>query len=115
MDARDFDKIEKRAVTKFLFLQGKAPKEVHVILTETLACFLLGRAKDLSAPLYSHCRRMIRIFSAFCCPTPSTYVCVVLWDVTCTTFRILTVPSSPGSSKSSLTVIKVLFIHRLMD
>ena len=34
------------------FLQGKAPKEIHAILTETLACFLPGRAKDLSAPLY---------------------------------------------------------------
>jgi len=37
--------------------QGKAPKEIHAILTETLACFLPGRAKDLSAlstvpPLY---------------------------------------------------------------
>ena len=28
------------------------PKEIHAILTETLACFLPGRAKDLSAPLY---------------------------------------------------------------
>ena len=34
-------------------LQGKAPKEIHAILTETLACFLLGRAKDLSARLYN--------------------------------------------------------------
>ena len=34
-------------------LQGKAPKEIHAILTETLACFLPGRAKYLSAPLYS--------------------------------------------------------------
>jgi len=51
-DACDFNKIETRAVTKFLFLQGKALKEVHAILTETLACFLPGRAKDLSAPLY---------------------------------------------------------------
>ena len=25
-------------------------KEIHAILTETLACFLRGRAKDLSAP-----------------------------------------------------------------
>jgi len=33
-------------------LQGKAPKEIHAILTETLACFLPGRAKDLSAPVY---------------------------------------------------------------
>ena len=29
------------------------PKEIHAVLTETLACFLLGRAKDLSAPLYN--------------------------------------------------------------
>ena len=51
-DTRDFNKIETRAVIKFIFLQGKAPKEIHTILTETLACFLPGRAKDLSAPLY---------------------------------------------------------------
>jgi hypothetical protein len=51
-DAHDFNKIETRAVIKFLFLQGKAPKEIHAILTETLAWFLPGRAKDLSAPLY---------------------------------------------------------------
>ena len=51
-DVRDFNKIEPRAVIKFLFLQGKEPKEIHAILTETLACFLPGRAKDLSAPLY---------------------------------------------------------------
>jgi len=52
-DARDFNNIETRAVIKFFFLQGKAPKEIHAILTETLACFLLGRAKALSAPLYN--------------------------------------------------------------
>ena len=51
-DACNFIKIETRAVIKFLFLQGKAPKEIHTILTETLACFLPGRAKDLSASLY---------------------------------------------------------------
>ena len=38
-DARDFNNIE-------------TPKEIYAILTETLACFLPGRAKDLSAPLY---------------------------------------------------------------
>ena len=37
----------------FFVLQGKAPKEIHAILTETLACFLPGLAKDLSAPLYN--------------------------------------------------------------
>ena len=50
-DARDLNNIETRAVIKvFFFLQVKAPKEIHAILTETLACFLPGRAKDLSAP-----------------------------------------------------------------
>jgi len=33
-------------------LQGKVPKGIHVILTETLACFLPGQAKDISALLY---------------------------------------------------------------
>jgi len=45
MDARDFNNIETRAVMKlfFFFLQGKAPKEIHAILTETLAfSFLVG-------------------------------------------------------------------------
>jgi len=51
-DARDFNNIETRAVTFFCFLQGKAPKEIHAILTGILACFLPGRAKDLSASLY---------------------------------------------------------------
>jgi len=45
-DARDFNNIQTRAVIKLFFLQGKAPKEIHAILTETLACFLPGRAKD---------------------------------------------------------------------
>jgi len=60
-DARDFNKIETRAVFKFVFLQGGAPKEIHAILTETLACFLPGRAKDLSAPLISHRIRNLSI------------------------------------------------------
>ena len=52
-DARDFNNIETRAVINFFFfLQNKAPKEIRAILTEILACFLPGRAKDLSAPLY---------------------------------------------------------------
>jgi len=36
----------------FFFLQGKAPKEIQAILTETLVCFIPDRDKDLSAPLY---------------------------------------------------------------
>ena len=36
-EAREFNNIETRAVIKcFFFLQGKAPKEIHAILTETL-------------------------------------------------------------------------------
>ena len=51
-DARGFNCIETRAVIKFsFFLQGKALKEIHAILTETLACFLPGRANNLSTPL----------------------------------------------------------------
>jgi hypothetical protein len=34
----------------FFPLQGKAPKEIHAILTETLACFLPDRV-DLLASL----------------------------------------------------------------
>jgi len=49
-DAHDFNN-ETRAVIKFFFLQGKAPKEIHAILTQTLAYFLSGRAKDLSEHL----------------------------------------------------------------
>ena len=35
-DARYFNNIETRAVIKFFFLQGKAPKEIQAILKETL-------------------------------------------------------------------------------
>ena len=35
-DAHDFSNIETRAVIEFFPLQGKAPKEIHAILTETL-------------------------------------------------------------------------------
>ena len=53
-DGRDFNNIVTRAVIKFIFypLQGKVPKGIHAILKEILDCFLPGRAKDLSAPLY---------------------------------------------------------------
>jgi len=52
-NARDFNNIETRVLIKFFFpLQGKAPKEIDATLRETLTCFVPGRAKDLSAPLY---------------------------------------------------------------
>jgi len=43
--------IRELSSSLFFSLQGKAPKEIHAILTETLACFLPGWAKDLSALL----------------------------------------------------------------
>jgi len=52
-DTCDFNKIKMQAVIKFLFLRGKALKEIHAILTETLTCFLPDRVKDLSTPLYN--------------------------------------------------------------
>jgi len=35
-DACDFNNMETQAVIKFFFLQGKAPKEIHTILTVLL-------------------------------------------------------------------------------
>ena len=52
-EARDFSNMEKRAVIKFLFLQGKAPKEIHTILTETL-----GK----QAPLYATVKNWVAQF-----------------------------------------------------
>jgi len=34
--ARNFNNMETQAVIMFFFLQGKAPKEIHTILIETL-------------------------------------------------------------------------------
>jgi len=51
-DAHDFNNIETRDVIKFFFfLQDKASKDIDAILTETLACYIPGRPKDLSAQL----------------------------------------------------------------
>ena len=50
-DARNFNNIETRAGIKIFFLQGNELKKIHAFLTESLACFLPGQAKDLSAPL----------------------------------------------------------------
>jgi len=52
-DARDSDNIETRAVVKFFFLQGKAPKEIHAILTETLG---------EHAPLYATVKNWVAQF-----------------------------------------------------
>jgi len=48
----------RRELSSSIFpTRRKAPKKIDAILTETLACFLPGRAKDLSAPPYSDYRR----------------------------------------------------------
>ena len=51
---RSISTASRRELSSFFFLQGKAPKEIHAILTETLAYFLPGRAKDLTASLYRY-------------------------------------------------------------
>jgi len=56
------------------FLQGKAPKEIHAILTETLACFLPGRAKDLSAPLHNEPTNEKLIGNLSYCPLSHCYM-----------------------------------------
>ena len=52
-DARDFNNIETRVVINFFFLQGKAPKEIHDILTETLG---------EHAPLYPTVKKWVAHF-----------------------------------------------------
>jgi len=52
--------------SSFFFLQSKAPKEIYAIVTETLACFLPGRAKDLSAPMYTTSHTQKSAISTVC-------------------------------------------------
>jgi len=52
-DMRNFNNMEMQAVIKFFFLQGKAPKEIHAILTETLG---------EHAPLYSTIKHWVAQF-----------------------------------------------------
>jgi hypothetical protein len=49
-DARDFNNIETQGVIVFFFLQGKASKEIHAILTETLSEHAPCK-KNLSGPV----------------------------------------------------------------
>jgi len=61
-DSRDLNKIETRAVIKFFFfLQGKAPKEIHAILTVTLGEY---------APFYATVKNWVAQFK---CGDFSTY------------------------------------------
>jgi len=56
-EARDFNNIEMVSCHQAFFLQGKVPKEIHAILTETLTCFIPGQAKDFtSTPVHTPAR-----------------------------------------------------------
>jgi len=50
-DARDFNNIETRAVIKFLFLQGKVPKEIYVILNLRGTCPIVFHRQKLGGPV----------------------------------------------------------------
>ena len=52
-DTRHFNNMETRAVIKFFFLQGKAPKEIHAILTQTFG---------EHAPLYATVKNWVAQF-----------------------------------------------------
>ena len=62
-DTHDFNNTEMRAVIKFFFLQGKAPKEIHAILTQTLG---------ERAPSYATVKNSVAQFKhdVFTCDTP---------------------------------------------
>jgi len=55
-DARDFNNIETRAVIKSFFFPARQDAEGNSRHSDRkiIACFLPGRAKDLSAPLCSN-------------------------------------------------------------
>jgi len=52
-DTHHFNNMETRAVIKFFFLQGKAPKEIHAILTQTFG---------EHAPLYATVKNWVAQF-----------------------------------------------------
>ena len=59
-DARDFITSRRELSSSSFSLQGNAPKEIHAILTETLAGFLPGRVTDSAAPLYRILHRKLQ-------------------------------------------------------
>ena len=64
-----FQKHRDASCHKFFFLQGNTLKEIHAIRTETLACFLPGQAKDLSAPLHEFPKAKMCWFPSSACLT----------------------------------------------
>jgi len=51
---REIPTSRRELSSSFFPLQGKAPKKIQAILTETLACFLPGRTKDFFNYIYIH-------------------------------------------------------------
>jgi len=78
-DARNFNNIETRAVIKyFFFLRGKAPKEIHAILIETLG---------EHAPFYATVKIWVAQFkrdnfSTCDAPRPGPPKTVTTWEIT---------------------------------
>ena len=64
-DACDFNNIETRAIIKVFFLQGKARKEIHAILQETL-----GEHAPSKATVKNWVAQFKRDFSACDAPCP---------------------------------------------
>jgi len=80
-------------------LQGKAPKEIQAILTKTLACFLPGQAKDLSAPLYiSHIRSL-----------HSIHLGLIIISITC--FVNLLTPNDDYSGRTAPLTSKCVILY----
>ena len=53
-EARNFNNIETRVVIKYFFLQGKALKEIHAILTNIRGtCTILCHRQKLGGPVYT--------------------------------------------------------------
>ena len=74
-NGRNFNNIETRVVIKFFFfLQGKAPKEIHAILTETLACFLLAGLRTYQHPCDVYSGQQLWLGS----PVSHAYIAVIL-------------------------------------
>ena len=95
-DARDFNNIATRALIKFFSPpQGKASKEIHAILRETLACFLPGRAKDLSAP-------------------PVTYLPNTIWTIYVLLSYILVYTPVQHSWFMALKIIIIIIIESII-
>jgi hypothetical protein len=57
-DAHDFNNIETQAVIKFFPPAREGAEGFYAIVAETLACFLPGRVKDLSAPQYENVKSL---------------------------------------------------------